>query len=63
MTSVQVTDYAENLRLFSSAVRLDCAVRIRALKALCVAPPALRAADGLDRANREPYCAIIDGLR
>ena len=38
----------------SSAVALDCAVRGRALKALRVASPALRAAGGLDRAIREP---------
>jgi hypothetical protein len=47
--------------MFSSAVGLNYAVRVRALKALRVAPPALRAAAGLDLAIREPYCAIIDG--
>ena len=43
----------------SSAVALDCAVRGRALKALRVASPALRAAGGLDRAIREPLDAQL----
>ena len=54
IASEQSAQRAENLRRVSSAVGLNCAVRVRALKALRVAPPALRAADGLDRANREP---------
>ena len=40
--------------VFPSAVGLNCAVHVLALKALRVAPPALRAANGLDRAIREP---------
>jgi hypothetical protein len=42
-------------------VAFHCAVRVVALKALRLATPALRAAIGLDRANREPRIAIIDG--
>jgi hypothetical protein len=34
---------------------------LKALRILDFAPPALRAADGLDRANREPVLATIDG--
>jgi hypothetical protein len=49
-----------NLRVDRRAVDVDCAVRVRAVKALRVAPPALRAADDLDRASRELQRAIID---
>jgi hypothetical protein len=38
-----------------------CPVRVVALKALRFVTPALRAAIGLDGANREPRIAIIDG--
>ena len=57
-----VRQRAENLRRVSSAVGPNCAIRVRVLKALRVAPPALCVAGGLDLAIREPQCAIIDGL-
>ena len=43
------------------AVEFHCEVGVRAVKALRVAPPALRAAGGLDRAVRQPRAALIDG--
>jgi hypothetical protein len=46
--------------VFPRAVDIHCAVRVPALKALRGAPPALRAARGLDLAIREPHSAIID---
>ena len=45
------------------AVAFDCAVGVRAVKALRVAPPALRAAGGLDRVVRQSHAAIVDGPR
>lgn len=57
-----VHECAQNLRRVPSAVGFDYAVRVRALKGLRVAPPALRTAGGPDLAIREPECAIIDGL-
>jgi hypothetical protein len=54
--------HAENGDSFS-AVAFHCAVRVDAPKALRFAPPALRAAIGLDRASRESRIAIIDGPR
>ena len=49
---------ARQISLVSSwAVESDCEVGVRAIKALRVAPPALRAADGLDRAAFE--CGLV----
>ena len=49
---------AGQIYLVSSwAVESDCEVGVRAIKALRVAPPALRAADGLERAAFE--CGLV----
>jgi hypothetical protein len=48
-------------RTTARAVAVDFYLRVHAVKALRFAPPALRAAVGLDRAVREATFAIVDG--